>query len=60
MRIDLCRRCGSEMGVSVRCDICHGANEFLCSECGAASQKQVHLPCILISLHYALLGAGAA
>ena len=49
MRIDSCRICGIELEINQRCNICHEAIEFYCHSCGATTEKQIHLQCLINS-----------
>ena len=49
MRIDSCRKCGNELEINQRCDVCHDAIEFYCHGCGATTEKQIHRQCLINS-----------
>ena len=49
MRIDSCRKCGNELEINQRCDVCHDAIEFYCHGCGATTEKQIHRQCMINS-----------
>ena len=49
MRIDSCRKCGNELEINQRCGVCNDAIEFYCHGCGATTEKQIHLQCLINS-----------
>ena len=49
MRIDSCRKCGNELEINQRCDVCNDAIEFYCHGCGATTEKQIHRQCMFNS-----------
>jgi hypothetical protein len=49
MRIDSCRKCGNELEINQRCDVCNDAIEFYCHGCGATTEKQIHRQCMINS-----------
>jgi len=55
MKQESCRRCGKELEVNKKCDICSEVNQFYCHGCGHASDEQVHFQCMMISLDHTLL-----
>ena len=55
MRIDLCRKCGTEQEVNKKCDVCREANQFFCHRCSNVTEEQIHFQCMLIEPHYQLL-----
>ena len=57
MRIDSCRKCGVELEVNKKCNICKEANQFFCHNCGHITEEQIHLICSLVSLDYNILQA---
>jgi len=55
MRIDSCRKCGIQLEVNKKCDVCREPNQFFCHNCSNVTEKQIHLQCMLIELDYKLL-----
>ena len=55
MRIDLCRKCGKELEVNKKCEICRDAKQFFCHHCGNITEEQIHLQCMLVEPSYKLL-----
>lgn len=52
MRFESCRRCGKELEVDRRCNICNLPITFSCHACGNITEKQFHPQCtILESTH---------
>ena len=49
MRTDSCRKCGNELQVETKCNVCSKVNGFLCSSCGFQTEKQIHANCLLES-----------
>ena len=50
MKQDSCRRCGNELEVNKKCDICNKENQFYCHECGYVTEEQIHLECMVTSI----------
>ena len=48
MRIDSCRKCGDELKINQRCNVCDDAIEFYCLGCGTPTENKIHPQCILI------------
>ena len=55
MRIDSCRKCGQELSVLQKCDVCEEPNMFECTRCKIKTTEKIHLRCYLISMYYHLL-----
>lgn len=55
MRNDSCRKCGCELEVNKKCNICREPNEFFCHRCGDVTVEQIHSQCMLINFSYRLL-----
>ncbi len=55
MKLTSCRRCGKEMEINKKCNICSEANQFFCHGCGYVSDEQIHFQCMMISFDHALL-----
>lgn len=49
MKQESCRRCGNELEVNKKCDVCNEVNQFFCHECGFVSETQIHFECIMNS-----------
>jgi len=47
MRIDSCRKCGTELEENKKCDICLEINQFFCHNCGYTTDEQIHSKCFL-------------
>lgn len=47
MKQDSCRRCGNELEVNKKCDVCNKENQFYCHECGYVSEEQIHFQCMM-------------
>ena len=50
MKQDSCRRCGHELEVNKKCDICNKENKFYCHECGYETVEQIHFECMMTSI----------
>jgi len=50
MKQDSCRRCGNELEVNKKCDICNKENQFYCHECGYVTEEQIHFECMITSI----------
>jgi hypothetical protein len=50
MKQDSCRRCGYELEVNKKCDICNKENQFYCHKCGYETVEQIHFECMMISI----------
>lgn len=58
MKQDSCRRCGNELEVNKKCDVCNKENQFYCHKCGYVSEEQIHFQCMMTrrrSLHTNLI-----
>ena len=55
MRIDSCRKCGTELEVESKCEICKSPDQFFCHGCGNITDKQIHFLCNMVHLDYKLL-----
>ena len=55
MKQELCRRCGDELEVNKKCNVCNKENQFYCHTCGYLTEEQLHLQCILIGMDSLLL-----
>ena len=60
MRIDSCRKCGTELEVEKKCDICRDAIQFFCHSCGNIADEQIHSICNLVNMNHYLLKASLA
>ena len=49
MKQESCRRCGNELEVNKKCDVCNKVNQFFCHECGFVSEEQIHFTCMMNS-----------
>ncbi|MGY5144234.1 MAG: hypothetical protein ACW9XH_07100 [Candidatus Nitrosopumilus sp. bin_32a] len=47
MKQDSCRRCGNELEVNKKCDVCNEENQFYCHECGYVTEEQIHSECVM-------------
>lgn len=47
MKQDSCRRCGNELEINKKCDVCNKENQFYCHECGYVSEEQIHFQCVM-------------
>ena len=52
MKQDSCRRCGHELEVNKKCDICNKENQFYCHECGYVTEEQIHLECMMTRINH--------
>ena len=55
MRIDSCRKCGTELQINKKCDVCKNVNQFYCDNCEHITDEQIHARCYLERLDYNLL-----
>jgi len=55
MKDELCRRCGNELEVNKKCNVCYKPNQLYCHECGYVSEEQVHFQCMMIDMDHTLL-----
>lgn len=45
-----CRKCGNEMEINQRCEVCQDTIEFYCHGCGNITEKQIHSQCLPVIL----------
>ena len=50
MRTDSCRKCGYELKIDTKCNVCRKVNRFLCDACGHQTEKEIHANCLLKGL----------
>ena len=50
MRLDSCTKCGTELEVNEKCDVCREANQFFCHNCGNITEKQIHFQCDILAI----------
>ena len=55
MKEESCRRCGKELEISKKCNVCNEPNQFHCHVCGYESEKQIHSKCLLVDFNSKLL-----
>jgi hypothetical protein len=55
MREESCRRCGQEMDIGKKCDICNKPNQYHCHRCGYEPEKQIHSTCMMVDSKARLL-----
>jgi len=60
MRIDSCRKCGTELEINKKYDICRDAIQFFCHNCGNITDEQIHSICYLVNMNYTLPKASVA
>ena len=54
MRIDSCRKCGTELEINKKCDMCRDAIQFFCHNCGNITDEQIHSICYLVNMNHIL------
>lgn len=52
MRIDSCRKCGTELTIKQRCSICNKTIKFDCKKCHFESDEQIHSLCRLVDMNH--------
>ena len=55
MRFDSCRKCGLELKVNKKCDMCNEANQFFCHSCNHVTDEQIHSVCHTANIDQKLL-----
>ena len=55
MRIESCRKCGTELEVNTKCNVCKEAIQFFCHNCSHVTDKQIHSMCKLANIEQNLL-----
>ncbi len=55
MKQDSCRRCGQELEVDKKCDICSQVTQFHCHGCGNVTDEQIHFQCMMTNMSHTLL-----
>ena len=54
MRFDSCRKCGTELEINNKCEVCREANQFFCHSCSHVSDEQIHAACRIANLDHNL------
>lgn len=52
MRIDSCRKCGTELTIKQKCSICDEPIMFDCKKCHFESEEQIHSLCRSVEINY--------
>ena len=60
MRIDSCRKRGTELKASKKCEMCKDAIQFFCHKCGSIPDEQIHSICHLVNMNRNLLKTSVA
>ncbi len=60
MRIDSCRKCGTDLKVDQSCSVCNEPTTFKCENCNIETDMQYHIQCMLVDFDYKLLQASVA
>ncbi len=55
MKIDSCRKCGTELEVEKKCKVCNDEIQFFCHKCGNVTDEQIHSVCYLVTMNHNLL-----
>ncbi len=55
MKDESCRRCGNDLEVNKKCDVCYIPNQMYCHECGYVSDEQIHVQCMISSKNHVSL-----
>jgi len=45
MKIESCRKCGTELNAIQYCSICSAPTQFHCKKCDVNTEVQIHLDC---------------
>ena len=52
MRIDSCRKRGTELEVNKKCEICRNTLQFFCHKCGNITDEQIHSVCYVVNMNH--------
>jgi len=52
MRIDSCRQCGTFLDIKQKCSICAKPIKFVCKNCHAETDEQIHSLCKIANMNY--------
>jgi len=48
MKIESCRRCGSELKATKSCSVCSQPTRFTCTSCHWETEEQIHSKCSVV------------
>ena len=52
MRLESCRKCGTELEIRQNCSVCKKPIKFECKNCKIELDEQIHSICRLIDMNY--------
>jgi len=55
MRINSCRKCGTELEINKKCNVCREIVQFSCHTCDHITDEQIHSVCCLVDADSNLL-----
>ena len=51
MRVDSCRKCGTELDLKQKCSVCQNSIMLQCKNCHIETDEQIHLECRLSEMN---------
>ena len=55
MKIESCRKCGTELEIKQNCSYCSSPTQFHCKKCDIDTEMQIHLNCFQSSFEKEIL-----
>ncbi|WP_148680125.1 hypothetical protein [Nitrosopumilus maritimus] len=52
MRVESCRKCGTELEIRQNCSVCKEPKKFECKNCKVETDEQIHSICRLVDMNY--------
>ena len=56
MRIDCCRKCGTELELEKKCFTCNKPIAFRCKTCKSITDEQIHFDCMYNVIQVSVAG----
>lgn len=50
-----CRKCGEQLQVYKKCNVCFKPNQFTCGKLGHTTDEEVHLQCMMVHMDHTIL-----
>ncbi|WP_428324141.1 hypothetical protein [Nitrosopumilus sp.] len=57
MKDTSCRKCGDQLYVYKKCNVCFKPNQFTCGKLGHTTDEEIHMKCIMIDMDHTILSS---